>query len=90
MSEEPVDHRQPITVLADEPYVSQEHDYLNFTPYAQALAFLIDSKDTATPLVMAISAPWGAGKTTLAQLVQEQLRSTGDWDEPHIICRFNA
>jgi hypothetical protein len=67
-----------------------DDDSLDFLRYAQALAFLIDRKDTYTPLMVAISAPWGAGKTTLATLVQQELLTPGDWDEPHIICSFNA
>ena len=39
---------------------------------------------------MAISAPWGAGKTTLARLIEEQLRTRFGWDKDHIICWFNA
>jgi hypothetical protein len=70
---------------------SGKRDLLEFRPYAEALAFLIDQKDTNTPLIAAISAPWGAGKTTLAQLVKEQLQETlGEWDEHHIVCEFNA
>lgn len=77
-------------VLSDMPATSADRDYLDFLPYAMALATLMDRKATATPLIAAISAPWGAGKTTLSELVQEQLRVPGDWDDPHIICRFDA
>ena len=80
----------PIRVLSDTPGATSDDDSLDFLPYAQALAFLIDRKDTYTPLIVAISAPWGAGKTTLATLVQQELQTPGDWDEPHIICSFNA
>jgi len=82
--------RQSIRVLSDIPGVSSDDDALDFLPYAQALAFLIDRKDTHAPLIAAISAPWGAGKTTLATLVRQELQTPGDWDEPHIICSFNA
>ncbi len=82
--------RQSIRVLSDVPGASSDDDALDFLSYAQALAFLIDRKDTHTPLIVAISAPWGAGKTTLATLVRQELQTPGDWDEPHIICSFNA
>ena len=84
------DASAPYQVLSDTPASSAGQDHLDFLPYASALATLIDRKATATPLVAAISAPWGAGKTTLARLVQEQLRVGGEWDEPHVICQFNA
>jgi hypothetical protein len=65
-------------------------DSLNFSPYAEALAFLLDQKQSRTPFIVAISAPWGAGKTTLARLVEEQLQTRVEWDYDHIICWFNA
>jgi hypothetical protein len=41
---------------------------------------------------MAINAPWGAGKTTLANMIAEQLRQRPKdrGEAPHIICWFNA
>ena len=65
-------------------------DSLNFGPYAQALAFLLDQRQSRTPFIVAISAPWGAGKTTLARLVEEQLKTRFEWEDDHIICWFNA
>jgi hypothetical protein len=90
IAQPPLEDRRTIHVLSDTPKADPDDDALDFLPYAQALAFLIDRKETATPLIIAISAPWGAGKTTLAGLVQRELRTPGDWDEPHIICSFNA
>jgi KAP family P-loop domain len=49
-------------------------DRLGFDKYAEALAELIDNKDTDTPLTVAISAPWGAGKSSLAELLKLRLR----------------
>lgn len=82
--------RPSYQILSDVPSKTSTHDHLDFLPYATALATLIDRTATSTPLIAAISAPWGAGKTTLSELVQEQLRVPGEWDYPHIICRFNA
>ena len=66
----------PFQILSDMATDAEQYDHLRFARYADALAFLIDQKETATPLIMAISAPWGAGKTTLANLVEEQLRES--------------
>jgi len=33
-------------------------DSLNFGPYAQALAFLLDQRQSRTPFIVAITAPW--------------------------------
>lgn len=52
-------------LLSDRPRTGEDADYLGFTAYADALAELIDSPQTDTPLTIAISAEWGAGKTSL-------------------------
>jgi hypothetical protein len=79
-------------MLADTPIGRDEDDRLGFGAYADAIAELIDNPGTFTPLTLAISAPWGAGKTSLAQLVERRLI---DWpllrgDRPHIVAWFNA
>ena len=77
-----------LTVLSDTP--NPKADLLQLQPCADALSLLIDQKATTTPLVVAISAPWGSGKTTVAGLVEAQLRKCVDWNEPHATCWFNA
>lgn len=79
-------------LFADTPISLNSDDRLGFGPYANALADLIDSPATYTPLTLAISAPWGAGKTSLANLVQEQLvdRPLERGEHSHIVCWFNA
>ena len=76
--------------LSDAPSGTTTQDHLGFGPYAEALAFLIDWRCSKPPLTVAISGPWGAGKTSLARQVQEQLKTHGDWDDDHIICEFSA
>ena len=76
--------------VSDEPSGTKRQDHLNFGPNAEALAFLIDWKCSKPPLTVAISGPRGAGKTSLALQVQEQLKTHGDWDNDHIICEFSA
>ena len=76
--------------VSDAPSGTKKQDHLGYGPYAEALAFLIDWKCSKPPLTVAISGPWGAGKTSLARLVQEQLKAHGDWDDDHIICEFSA
>jgi hypothetical protein len=79
-------------MLADRPLEDDESDRLGYWPYADALAELIDNPETDTPLAIAISAPWGAGKTTLAKSLERRLLK---WpvlrgDPQHVICWFNA
>ena len=79
-----------LPALCDVPSGTEEQDHLEFRFYAEALAFLIDWKISKPPLTVAISAPSGAGKSSLAQQVQEQLKTHGDWYDDHIICQFSA
>jgi hypothetical protein len=79
-------------LLSDLPIARVAQDHLGFGAYAEALAELIDSPRVATPLTIAIDAPWGAGKTSLARLVEEKVC---EWphlrgDPQHLVCWFNA
>ena len=79
-------------ILADTPIEHDEQDLLGFGAYADALAELLDHPATSTPLTVAITGPWGSGKTSLAKMVDARLRR---WprergDSEHIICWFNA
>lgn len=79
-------------LLCDLPILDVAQDYLGYNAYAEALAELIDSSSVATPLTLSIDAPWGAGKTSLARLVECKVC---EWpkvrgDRPHVVCWFNA
>jgi hypothetical protein len=79
-------------LLSDSPILDSKQDRLGFTAYAEALAELIDSPGVATPLTLSIDAAWGAGKTSLARLIERMLC---EWpedrgDRPHIVVWFNA
>lgn len=81
-----------LQVWTDQPITHGDEDCLGFSAYADALAEVIDSPTTESPLTLSIDGPWGAGKTSLARLIEHRLR---EWpeargDRPHIICWFNA
>jgi KAP family P-loop domain len=61
-------------------------------PSAEALAAIVDDEGTDTPLTIAISARWGAGKTSLANLVIARLRELRSTQRKpqHVICWFDA
>jgi hypothetical protein len=91
----PVAGRRPDAwMLSDRPLESdfKNQDRFQFKDYADALATVLDHEKTVTPFTMAINAPWGAGKTTLANMIAEQLqqRPRDRGQAPHIICWFNA
>jgi hypothetical protein len=86
------DGREALRTLSDKPLTDDADDRLGFAGYADALAELLDHPDTDTPLTIAISAQWGAGKTSLAKMVESRLkqRPVERGDPPHITCWFNA
>src|SRR5947208_12733479 len=90
-AQEPVG-RARLHVLADQPEVRVADDRLGFDAYADAIAGIIDNPKTGTPLTIAISAPWGAGKSTLAAMVRERLETkpAAGGSKPHVTCAFNA
>ena len=84
---------QEVRLLSDTPLDDDAGDVLGFDALADALAELIDSERTSTPLTLAISAPWGAGKTTMALMIQRRLARMTEQrsgERPSLICWFNA
>jgi KAP family P-loop domain len=84
---------QPSTgrwLYADKPLEPGDDDPLGFGAYADALALLMDWKDTSTPLTIAINGPWGSGKTSLAKMAEARLSIGSDWDAQHVVCWFDA
>jgi hypothetical protein len=83
-----------LRIWADRPVTDPKEDRFGFVPYADAFALLINDKDTSTPLTVAISGPWGSGKTSLAKLLESRLKVEQywllDWRKPPISCWFNA
>jgi len=62
-------------ILNDTPIASIQHDALDFSPYAQALADIIMSG--STPLTIGVFGTWGSGKTSLMRMVKEQAEEQG-------------
>lgn len=86
------DH-QGVPLLSDEPISDPSEDYFGFGTFAGALTQIIDNDETDTPLTIALSAPWGAGKTSVAQMTQGMLKErveSRDEERPRIVCTFNA
>jgi KAP family P-loop domain len=84
--------RAVLQQVSDKPVERGAEDRLGFQDYADALADMIDNVEIDTPLTIAISGPWGGGKTSLSNLVAEQLhrRTEARGVPSHIVCRFNA
>jgi hypothetical protein len=86
------DHRPSLRMLADVALADDLADKLGFKPFADAIAGIVDSPNTSTPLVMAVNARWGAGKTSLGQMIKRRLenKSAADGHAPHVTCWFAA
>lgn len=79
-------------MLADAALADESQDQLGFKAFADALAGVIDSPRTSTPLVLAINAKWGAGKTTLGRMIKRRLEAKPavGGNAPHVTCWFNS
>src|SRR5438270_11674994 len=58
------------TFISDKPSAT---DALDFNPYVTGLATLISAPETETPLTIAITGSWGSGKTSLMQLLEQEV-----------------
>ena len=80
-------------MVPDRPVRSAAQDRFDFGVYAGVFANFFLHRCTATPMVVALSGPWGSGKTSLAHLIEHRLHSKKNWgfwaDEP-LTCWFNA
>ena len=88
----PAAGRPRLQMLADRALDDDSGDRLDFKPYADAIAGLIDNPETGTPLTIAIHGPWGAGKSTLAGMIKRRLerKPSAAGNDPHVTCWFNA
>ncbi len=78
-------------MLLEAPLESAAGDYFRYTAYADAVAELIAGESSETPLTIAISGPWGAGKTSLAKLIEARLRERTQVDDRQThFCWFDA
>jgi len=60
-------------MLADCPVDDDSADRFGYRDIADGLARLIEGEETATPVTIAVSAPWGAGKTSLMRLAENRV-----------------
>jgi hypothetical protein len=78
-------------LLSDRPLARADEDRLGFYAYANALAGIIGDAGTDTPLTIAISAAWGAGKTSLARMTEANLLNPAVFPRrQNVTCWFNA
>ena len=59
--------------LADAPVQFADQDRLGYAPLARGIAKLIRNLDSKPPLAIAVSAPWGHGKSSVINMLREAL-----------------
>ncbi len=82
-----------VALLADAPLGDPALDRFGFAEFANALTLIVDDEETATPLTIAVSAPWGGGKSSLGCMLQtmlEQRVRNRAGDDPRLVVWFNA
>lgn len=78
--------RMPI-LQADAPITQSSEDKLNRTSLAKGIARAISNIDAKDSLVIGVYGGWGTGKTSLLNLLEEQLEIESK--QPPLIMRFN-
>lgn len=82
-----------VPLLADAPLEDPALDRFGFADFANALCLIVDDEGTATPLTIAVSAPWGGGKSSLGCMLQTMLERrvrNRHGDDPRLVVWFNA
>ncbi len=83
--------RMRLRMLSDATLDDDRRDLFGYGVYADAVADLISREGVDTPLTIAISGPWGAGKTSLAKMIVDRLHAREQpGDRENLICWFNA
>jgi len=84
--------RPSLRMLDDAPIEEDPDDTLGFRAYADALSGILTHPDTRMPFVMAINAPWGAGKSSLARMIERRLLAPDPVTRRprNIVCSYNA
>jgi hypothetical protein len=62
----------------DRPITSEKEDKLNRTPFVRALANHLSTARTNDSLVLALYGPWGSGKTSILNMVEEEVTKNPD------------
>jgi hypothetical protein len=64
------------SLLREVPVDDLRRDRLGFASLVLALAKLFDNKDTVPPIVVAVTGPWGSGKSSIMRMLETELAAT--------------
>lgn len=74
-----------MTVVADRPITKIEEDQFGRSEFAKRVAGVISSLDSKSSIVVSVNAPWGEGKTSVLNMIEEELNRLGN----SVVLRFN-
>jgi hypothetical protein len=75
----PVDRADPSIadeMASDRPITAADLDVLQFGPIARGLLLFIRNPNTEPPVTIAVTGPWGSGKSSLMQILRDLLAET--------------
>src|SRR3989442_1615672 len=70
---------------ADQPILSSKEDRFGRKQFAHRIADVIATRDSSSGLVVGIHGPWGEGKTSVLNMIEEKLET----HEHVLVIRFN-
>ena len=73
-------------MVPDRPITTRSHDRLRRSGFADAVARQVLSANPADSFVMAVTGPWGSGKTSVLNMVAETVRHE---DDQVVVLNFN-
>lgn len=73
---------------ADEPILNQENDLLGRAEFAKKLAKSIVDSRTDDPICIGLFGRWGSGKTSIVNMMIEEIKTIKSGDEEPVIIRF--
>ncbi|MDB5874638.1 MAG: P-loop domain protein [Ramlibacter sp.] len=71
--------------IADQPIASKSEDRFNRAPFATRIAETLSTRSDPSSIVIGIYGPWGDGKTSILEMMQEELKT----HDEIIVVRFN-
>src|SRR5262245_32497016 len=74
-----------MTIIPDQPITKIEQDRFGRSDFAKRIASLISSLDDKSSVVVSVNAPWGQGKTSILNMIEEELSRL----EKSVVIRFN-
>lgn len=70
---------------SDQPIHKRDHDKFSRRPFAEGVAKVLSERTDASPITIGINGPWGDGKTSVLNMIEEILEDNADV----IVTKFN-